>query len=166
MSSQEIDDFIKNAKDYIAEGKHQKHLQQIHHFCGMILIFKQESNVNKFTNSKTRAALNRMLPSATLQVFWREFLDLSETHYQTRCEQGTNPPLDEWKTIWLGENYCDIRLNFIQYFLTKYLNLQRCLPDSGTTNSRDHTNPRFKRKLTNSAEAWNCPVCSMKQELL
>ena len=69
MSSQELDDFIKNAPQY--DTHDNKHLENIHKFLGMILIFRQEHNVEKFTFQKTREALNKILPTPTLQTFWK-----------------------------------------------------------------------------------------------
>ena len=127
VSSQELDDFIKYAPKH--DGHDNKHLENIHKFLGMILIFRQEHNVEKFTFQKTREALNKILPTQTLQSFWKEFLELSDKYYQIRCADGTAPPVDEWKSVWEGDNYLDIRLDFVQNFLSKYLNLMRCLPD-------------------------------------
>ena len=42
VSSQELDHFIKNAPSH--DAKDDQHLENIHKFLGMIMIFRQESN--------------------------------------------------------------------------------------------------------------------------
>ena len=57
----------------------------------------------------------------------------------------------------------DIRIDFVQSFNSKYLNLQKCLPGSSHKYNQDHKDkPRVKSRLTDSNEAWTCPICASK----
>ena len=130
-----------------------------HNFFALILVFKQENSVSKFTFYKTKVVINKILPDDQIKTFWKEFLELSDYHYNLNVEQATAPPSDEWKQLFESENYVDTRLDFIQNYLTRYQTLLRHLPSS--SNSDNHnSHPNIKSRLTNAKENWTCPCCN------
>ena len=124
-------------------------------------MFKEENAVEKFTFYNTKEVINKILPDDQIKTFWKEFLELSDYHYNLPVEQATEPPSDEWKQLFESENYVDTRLDFIQNYLTRYQTLLCHLPPSSKSDKHNSL-PNIKSRLTNEKENWKCPCCNSK----